>query len=156
MHMRLGQLARLAVICVAVAPLLATSCTAFGAMALAPSPAVNTDSIARASFSIVARIAAHHGLTTTELPPDSARGWPRCFTRDSFFFCGKLKGGEVQWRYYQAMTPRFTRWADSVRNEVRDSLRLQISAGGVRDCKWHLERDDAKSGCPPLQPANDN
>ena len=154
MRMRLKQLARVAGVRVAAAPLLATSCTAFGAMALAPSPGINSDSIARGSFRIVGRIAARHGLTDTQPLSDSAPAWPRCFTRETFFLCGKLRGGEVQWRYYQAMTPRFTPWADSVRSEVRDSLRKQIGAGGVRDCKWRLEHDDAKSGCPPLRPAN--
>ena len=132
-------------ILVMLAPSVGTSCTAFGALALAPSPAVPTDRIARASFPIVARLAGRYGLAGAH-----GQAWPECFSRETFHLCGKIKDGEVQLRMYQAMTPHFTPWADSLRRELLDSLRLEVGVSAVRECQWRLERDDARSGCPPL------
>jgi len=127
---------------------LATTCTVTDAVALAPSPAMPSDSISRFSFALVERLAARHGLTAWRPSNSSTKGWPECFSRETFHLCGKLKDGEVHWRMYQARTTRFTLWADSIRRELRDSLGAKFGVGGVRDCQWRLERDDAKSGCP--------
>jgi hypothetical protein len=77
---------------------LATSCPARDAIALAPSAAMPTDSIARRSFLLVSRLASRYGLRRSDVDPSSTSDWPRCFAGTSFRLCGKVKDGEVQLR----------------------------------------------------------
>ena len=142
---RLRSAGRVVVVVVVLSSALGTSCTASRAIALAPSPAAPTDSIARSSFALVSRLAARRGLVSS-----GGQSWPQCFSRQSLQLCGKVKDGEVQLRMMQAMTPRLRPWADSLRQDLLDSLRVEVGAGGVRECRWLLERDDAESGCPTV------
>lgn len=133
---------------------LATTCMASRAIALAPSSALPTDTIARLSFEVVTRVAATHRLSPEGTMSPKPHEWPRCFTREAFWLCGKQKDGEVQWHMYQWRTTRFSLWADSVRQELMDSLRVLIGAGGVRECSWRSDVNDAKTGCPAARPVS--
>ena len=127
----------------------ATSCLASAAIAVMPASTVSTDSAAPTAFALAARVAARRGLTPFRAPDQDEEAWNACFTRETFFLCGKMYGREIQFEMYQARTPRFTPWADSVRVELLDSLRTRFGAPGVRECEWRISHAPPGSGCAP-------
>jgi hypothetical protein len=68
-----------------------------------------------------------------------------------FLLCGKVLDGEIQFKVYQSKSAQFTPWADSLRRELLDSLRVQFGPERVRECEWHAASVASRSGCPPLR-----
>jgi hypothetical protein len=128
----------------------ATTCTAFSALAIAPSTSMGAEGVRDAVLDIVERIGSRHGVQGFQPDYQPEEHWIRCFTRETFFLCGKLYHGEMQLRIYQARAPRFTPWADSTRLELADSLRTVFGRAQVRECEWRLSAAEEGSGCPPV------
>ena len=124
----------------------------FAAFQAAPRQAGPADSTTRAIFALASRVAARHGLHRVGSPHEAymeQAGWRECFGYSLIFLCGKVTGAEVQFRMWQR-GPKFAPQATAVRFELLDSLRRQFPGLEVRECRWRLERDDRRSGCPAL------
>ena len=119
----------------------------YATFAVAPRSAVATDSAGHAALAIIARVAGRHGLRATA-PTDATgrndNGWDVCFTEATLFVCAKRTGPEVQFQTRQALRPRFTLWADTLRRALIDTLRAEFGARQVRACR--------RSDCPPAVP----
>ena len=132
----------------------ATTCSATQGIAVAIGPAFTLDSAASAGFSVTERIAVRHGMASSDsLAPNN-----RCFFRNSFSLCGKVKDRELQFRMIQSGTTQIWGFADTVRTELLDSLRSEFGIAQVRQCEWRigyrrenrtLQRSEELSGCAP-------
>jgi hypothetical protein len=128
-------------------------CSTGKAIAVAPAPAATLDSVARAAFALVERVAARRGLT----PQGQGEALREtCLVRQSFTLCGQVNGPEVQLSMSQVKTIGFSPWADSLRTELLDSLRVEFGASRVRECKWKWDGNAQRWGCPPLRSRDDN
>ena len=116
----------------------ATSCIAVSALSLSPSPRTSEDLAGSVAFPLVERVVARRELTPS---PSENRADPsmRCFARETLFLCGRVRAGHVEFYFRQGMTTRFRPWADSVRREVRDSLRARFGDTAVRECSGTSE-----------------
>lgn len=122
------------------------------ALAAAPPPAVASDSAGSMAFALARRVAQRHGLKPVHRGELGGQGWQECFARSAFVFCGKLHDKEVQFLFFQSFRIHFGPLADSVRRELRDSLRAEFGPSRVHDCDWRVASDPRGSGCRPLRP----
>lgn len=126
--------------------------TAFGAIAVSPRTVSAPDSTQESVYGPVARLVAARGLTPIQPSNRKAAGHEQCFqssTRTAFVICGKTHQGEVQFRMLQWGRLRFGPVAQSIRQELLDSLRAEFGASHVRECQWELARDPQQDGCRP-------
>ena len=124
----------------------------FAAFQAAPRQATPADSTTRAIFALASRVASRHGLQRVGSPHEAyleQAGWRECFGYSLIFLCGKVNGSEVQFRMWQRGF-KFAPQATGIRVELLDSLRGHFPGLEVRECRWRLERDERRSGCPPL------
>ena len=132
----------------------ATVCSTNAGIAVALAPGANLDSSAQIAYALAARVTARRGLTAYD-PGEVIRAGREmtCFAKESFRICGQVNAGEVQFTVSQGGAG-FTPWADRVRTELRDSLRVQFGAFRVWECKWKAQRDTTGGRpqwvCPPL------
>lgn len=85
-------------------------------------------------------------------PDQEVEHWHQCFSHVSLFLCDKLYKAEVQlWIYEGAM--HFHPPADSLRQELLDSLRAHVGTSHVRECEWRTSESGPGSGCKPMAPA---
>lgn len=100
-----------------------------------PAEATSDSSVPAETFALVTRIGVRNGLRVIA-PSDAAgrneQAWESCLTRETLFLCGKVSGPEIQFEMRQALTAKFTPWADSLRRELVDSLRAKYGSAAVR------------------------
>ena len=133
---------------------IATVCSTGAGIAVSLVPGANLDSAARTAYALAARVTARRGLTPYDPPEVNRAGREMtCFAKRSFLICGQVNPPEVQFSISQRGSG-FSPWADSVRAELRDSLRVEFGAFRVWECKWQTQRDTTGGrpqwGCPPL------
>ena len=123
---RAAALATIVMICSA------TTCFAFSSLSLVPSPRTGDDLAGSVAFPLVERVVAKRQFYPegSDDPNDPSM---RCFGRDTLFLCERVRAGHVEFYFRQTGT-RFAPWADSVRREVRDSLRARFGEAAVREC----------------------
>jgi hypothetical protein len=151
MVLRVVALSILFVLCTA------TSCFQQAALAIAPGSMGNAENTQREAFSLVARLASKRGLRPS-FPENPAQGWAECFAASPLVLCGKEIDGEIQFLLSEGIAAPLSRRglrgfsprADSLRQELLDSLRARFGAANVRQCNWREARDPRRSGCPPL------
>ena len=121
---------------VIVATCSATSCVGLWAVALSPTPGTGTGLIASTAFPLVERVVTRRQLHTTA-PEDRRDSSMRCFARETLIACGRTTSGRVE--FYFRQDQGFKPWADSVRQEVVDSLRNAFGAAAVQECPRTVE-----------------
>lgn len=114
-------------------------------IAVAPQPAVLTDSIERKAFAVGAAVAARHGLESFVNPHED--WWSQCSGKANFTLCGTVSEGQIQFRLLETFTSRFTPLADSVRRDLLVELRRFFGEANVRQCRWAIPRK-GRPGCP--------
>lgn len=131
------MLRRAAVFAAIVVICTATTCFAVSSLALLPSPRTTDDLAGSAALPLVERVVAKRQFYKmgADDPNDPSM---RCFARDTLFLCERVRSGHVEFYFRQTGT-RFTPWADSVRREVRDSLRARFGDAAVRECRGSRE-----------------
>ncbi|HJU70182.1 MAG TPA: hypothetical protein VJ650_18245 [Gemmatimonadaceae bacterium] len=130
----------------------ASVCSTGAAIAVAPLPDANFDSAARTAYALVERVTARRGLEPWDLG-QAAVGTGRdltCFSKRSLLVCGEVNAPEIHFTISEVKTIGFTPWADSVRTELLDSLRVEFGAVRVRECEWKRMEG---SQCLPARPA---
>ena len=133
-----------------------TACefVAQGGIALTPPRSTLPDSTMRDSvFATVERIAVARGFVRADIAHRNSSRWDRCFVSrtHALTLCGKPRDREVHLLLSQGLgPPKLTSFAQSVRREIADSLRVKFAGSIVRECSWKDERDPEQSGCPAL------
>jgi len=120
-----------------LATLALTSCLTREAIVVAPTPAVRTDSLARASFArsamdLLERIAIEDSLKPL---PASGRG-RECFEKDTFDLCGSMQDSVVRIEFVQGGTS-FREESERIRLEVLQRFRDAFGERRVRECSSH-------------------
>ena len=132
----------------------ASVCSTLKAIAVAPPPATRLDSAALTALAVVERVSIRRGLKPhypgEGVRADRERGERRCFAERSLVVCGEVNSPEVQVTISQVMSIGLSPWADSIRTELLDSLRVEFGASRVRECKWKWDVTAQRHHCPPL------
>ena len=132
----------------------ASVCSTGAAIAIAPLPEANLDSAARTAYALVERVTARRGLEPWD-PGEAAVRAGRdltCFAKRSLAVCGEVNAPEIHFTISEVKRIGFTPWADSVRTELLDSLRVEFGAFRVRECEWkRMEGAQCLPARPPRQ-----
>lgn len=120
-----------------------------GGIALAPSPTAPLDSVSQSAFALTARVAARHGLDRVVPPKEAATEWQQCFGKTGFLLCGELFEGEVQFQLSDWHRSKWSPLADSVRQDLMDSLQAEFGQQHVHECDWRGQPGSRTSICTP-------
>jgi hypothetical protein len=136
---------RLALISLMFCGAVATGCDpmAYASFSVAPRAAVDrpADASAQAALEMVARIAQRGGLkraTTLNAEGRNPQGWLQCFTLETTWLCGRLRGDTIEYEMRQWLTNKLSPSAESLRRELVDSLSARFGADRVRSGRGGL------------------
>ena len=128
---------------------LATSCGTHTGLALGPSPAAASDSLAmwEGALAVAADVAARHVLVRDPKPPSEQSGTPEawtCFAKPGAGFCLRSAGGAIQFHVGNAGRG-LSDTSDSIRAELAAALSARFGAQAVRACTWQSVPDSARA-----------
>lgn len=142
--LRLAFSGRIAAVCAAC---VACDIARTSAIAVEPHPLVMADSSRDLAFSTVRSLALGHGMTVRST--GNEEHWHECFVRANFTVCDLTTNKGVIVYLSNALSSRWTPFADSTRHELIDVLRSQFGSNAIRECKWRGNPDPMLAGCAP-------